>query len=474
MGGASPLSASLSFQLEQGSPRSAPLFQAGSSVPSQPEALRPSPPTPAVPASAAPTETPQGQLSSADPAGGAPLVEGTVLLTASEAADASASEAAADPDPDPTSDPAPDPTSHPAPDLASFCPPQSAAALPLSCPTGSSLASPTSHLEDHMSERDADVSPTGDADAVATCGDGSPPSKVGLTAAKEWDHQTVEGAGESRAQCGPEATVSGGEAGSRSDAPALVVKMPCLEIAGGDVGAGHEALGGAGLAGGPSTIQAATSTPLLKWPAPGSFRTAADAAGLSLYGRGDHDSSALISSDLGSSSADRIWGLSTRAAFLLLVFSPFIALGIPLLLLSTWAAASTPASSSRRCSGEEADVDRSKKGRQGEATAVALRKTAWWTLLLGCRMAGAATIKVGKLESGGEFAPRVKGTKVWAVFLPSSSACLTVHHGHLVYPQWVSLQLVLALLRPSPVPLHPYAVGAVGLDPRGPLPPGLL
>ena len=265
-----------------------------------------------------------------------------------------------------------------------------------------------------MSERDADVSPTGDADAVATCGDGSPPSKVGLTAAKEWDHQTVEGAGESRAQCGPEATVSGGEAGSRSDA--LVAKMPCLEIAVGDVGAGHEALGEAGLAGGPSTTQAATSTPLLKWPAPGSFQTAADAAGLSLYGRGDHDSSALISSDLGSSSADRIWGLSTRAAFLLIVFLPFIALGIPLLLLSTWAAASTPAGSGS--SDQEADVASLKKRRQGEATAVALRKTAWWTLLLGCRMAGAATIKVGKsltVESGVEISLRVNGNKNWAV-----------------------------------------------------------
>lgn len=175
-------------------------------------------------------------------------------------------------------------------------------------------------------------------------------------------------------------------------------------------------------------------TVLFEWPTPGSFRSAAEAENLPLFGSNDHSAPPIpklgipsdneVVSRVGSEgkhvlilppplrvpsirppphpSHGLILELS-RASFLFVIFAPFFAIGLPLLLFSAWlpnksielptASLETPGRSLSAQSPDRSAPRQNPLGRN-QLTVVALRRVAWRTLLLGCRGAGAAMIKV--------------------------------------------------------------------------------
>ncbi|GIL44479.1 hypothetical protein Vafri_1931 [Volvox africanus] len=109
-----------------------------------------------------------------------------------------------------------------------------------------------------------------------------------------------------------------------------------------------------------------------------------EALGLPLYGRTDHaDVRQLQQRPMGP--RERL-SLASRAAYLLLVFAPFLTLGVAMLLLA--AVLYTPASGGGGGGGGGS--------RWLARLARGSRRGAWWLLLYGCRRGGAAFIKWGQ------------------------------------------------------------------------------
>ena len=168
------------------------------------------------------------------------------------------------------------------------------------------------------------------------------------------------------------------------------------------------------------------SVRLFEWPPPGSFRAAAEALDLPLFGSCDHSSPSHVfvapTQDVAASSGGRgghavgeapsgeapsrrsppdttlpsscpsthgqgLLMRLYRAGFLLFIFSPFLTIGLPLLLLSNCFLNATAAPGRTQANRRGND-----KGRG--LTFLALRRVGWRTLLWGCRSAGAAMIKV--------------------------------------------------------------------------------